>query len=65
MLNLQIVVFRDAATNPSNNFAVLAAAGKLAQYSKACLDATVPFRSPVQIALFLPFQNEEEAIFIV
>ena len=27
------------------------------------MDATVPFRSPIQIALFLPFRNGEKAIF--
>ena len=30
---------------------------------RACLDATVPFRSPIQIALFLPFRNGEKPIF--
>jgi len=29
------------------------------------LDVTVPFRSPIQIALSLPFQNGEKAIFTV
>ena len=31
----------------------------------ACLDETVPFRSPIQVAIFLPFQNRENALFIV
>ena len=30
---------------------------------RACLDATVPFRSPIQIVRFLPFQNGGKAIF--
>ena len=30
---------------------------------RTCLDATVPFHSPVQTALFLLFLNREEAIF--
>ena len=30
---------------------------------RACLDATVPFRSPIQIDLFLPFQNGRKPIF--
>ena len=34
MLNLQSSCFGDAATNPSNNMAVLTADGKLAQYPK-------------------------------
>ena len=32
---------------------------------RACLDATVPFGSPIKIALFLPFRNGEKAIFTV
>ena len=32
---------------------------------RACLDATVPFRSPIQISLFLPFQNGKNALFTV
>jgi len=35
----------------------------LIQPLRACSDATVPFRSPIGIALFLPFQNGEKAIF--
>ena len=31
--------------------------------SRACLATTVPFRSPIQMSLFLPFQNGEKVIF--
>jgi len=30
---------------------------------RACLVTTVPFRSPIQMALFLPFQNGEKVVF--
>ena len=31
----------------------------------ACLDTTIPFRSPIQMALFLPFQNGKNSLFTV
>jgi len=30
---------------------------------RACLATTVPFRSPIQMAPFLPFQSGEEVVF--
>jgi len=36
---------------------------RLGQIIRACLDAMVPLRSPIQIILFLPFQNERKPIF--
>ena len=30
---------------------------------RACLDTTVPFRSPIQMPLFLPFQKGKERSF--
>jgi len=30
---------------------------------RACLATTVPFRSPIQMTPFLPFQNGEKVIF--
>ena len=35
----------------------------LISYLRACLDATLPFRSLIQIVPFLPFQNGGKAIF--
>ena len=32
---------------------------------RACLDTTVPFCSPIQMTLFLPFQNRKNPLFIV
>jgi len=32
-------------------------------FLRACLDTTVQFRSPIQMAFFLPFQNGENGIF--
>jgi len=37
----------------------------IARVLRACLDATVPFRSPIQTARFLPCQDEKNALFTV
>ena len=32
---------------------------------RVCLDTMAPFRSPIRIALFFPFQTREKGLFVV